>query len=572
VSENSISNKRHDFWAGLTALLAAVLLVAVFFATLYRLRLSLNFNDESFYLAMPYRFLLGDRMFVDELIFFQLSSVIVYPLIALRVHLQGVDGLVLFVRYAYLVFGLLVGCSAFLLFRRSLAWPLALASMLIVPAFVPWGLPSLSYNTMGAGFLVVGLAAGCGGVHYEKKWLLMVAGAAQAASAVAYPTLVVVAAVYGLILLRLTYSRGLLWAAAFLSGLTVIWLPVLLGLWKIGFSHLIEAYSFSAVLGAYFGGSSKVIAIFKDTARSILMYPLLPLAVISLVGAHSLNSPNARRVQAILTVLLPVTLIAWRRLHVPVQSLGIVALWGLLAVVIYATGEEDENDRAVFMHIVIPSLIAGFVYAWSSSNGFLNAGFGLLPAALGASYLYAKSTIRLLRDFGFSRRPSEFATIIPLGLLVSMVVYVQFQFFYFDGSRSELTHTIDSGPFRGIRTSEAHASLIEDLQRDLRRFTVAQDRILFFDSFPAGYLFTSLRPAAKSVWGSPPILTPQADVSHVLSCPPTVAVQVRLWGMQYPPSHPIMKYLAANGFSPLIVTTDYTLYRKSPESIPTPSP
>jgi hypothetical protein len=158
-----------------------------------------------------------------------------------------------------------------------------------------------------------------------------------------------------------------------------------------------------------------------------------------------------------------------------------------------------------------------------------------------------------------------------------MVVFVQFRFFYFDGSRSELIHRIDSGPFRGIRTSEAHASLIEGLQRDLARFTSAQDRILFFDSFPAGYLFTGLRPATKTVWGNPPTL-PQANALHVLSynespaTPPTVAVQIQLWGMQYPPTHPIMKYLAANGFRAVIVTPDYTIYRKSSASTSAPGP
>jgi hypothetical protein len=170
---------------------ALLLLLAALAATIFRLRLGLNFNDEPFYVALPYRFLMGDRMFIDELNYLQFSSVLTYPVVAAWVYFFGNEGIVLAMRVAYFVFASAVGLSAFLALKSRLARPLAIIAAAVIPAFIPWGIPAPSYNTVGAGFLTISLFTAYLSRSSDRSWLALIAGVAQGAATTAYPPLIV---------------------------------------------------------------------------------------------------------------------------------------------------------------------------------------------------------------------------------------------------------------------------------------------------------------------------------------------------------------------------------------------
>ena len=72
-----------------------------------RLRFGVDLTDEAFYVAMPYRFFVGDQPFVDEILIQQTAALMSYPLVAGFVETTGgTDGIVLFLRQAHLVFSL----------------------------------------------------------------------------------------------------------------------------------------------------------------------------------------------------------------------------------------------------------------------------------------------------------------------------------------------------------------------------------------------------------------------------------------------------------------------------------
>ena len=74
-------------------------------------------------------------------------------------------------------------------------WEYALAASLVCVTFVFVSTTNLSYNTLGAGLLVIGMALGARAVvgGGRERWLAA-AGVAQALAALAYPTLVAGAA------------------------------------------------------------------------------------------------------------------------------------------------------------------------------------------------------------------------------------------------------------------------------------------------------------------------------------------------------------------------------------------
>ncbi len=90
-----------------TDVTAAVLfgLLFLFFAFFLNRGLNAALSDESYYFAMPYRFLQGDRMLVDEWYPTQFISFLLTPIVKAYLALKGsTDGILLFFRRLFLVF------------------------------------------------------------------------------------------------------------------------------------------------------------------------------------------------------------------------------------------------------------------------------------------------------------------------------------------------------------------------------------------------------------------------------------------------------------------------------------
>lgn len=125
------------------------------------LHFGVNLLDEALYVAMPYRFTLGDKPFIDEMNVVQSASLITYPAIKLfTLFANGADGIILFTRKLYFAFELLVAYSIFQALRRKLGWQWALLCSLLAIAFVPRGIPNLGYKSLAAGLFTIGVFLG----------------------------------------------------------------------------------------------------------------------------------------------------------------------------------------------------------------------------------------------------------------------------------------------------------------------------------------------------------------------------------------------------------------------------
>ena len=75
-----------------------------------------------------------------------------------------------------------------------------------------------------------------------------------------------------------------------------------------------------------------------------------------------------------------------------------------------------------------------------------------------------------------------------------------FRYVYLDDPIPRLTTRLSDGPFEGLRTTPAKADFITKLGADIRSLAARHSSILFFDDFPAGYLFSDLKAATPAVW------------------------------------------------------------------------
>src|SRR5262249_51822678 len=141
------------------------------------------------------------------------AGIFLWPFLAIHHAIAGWTGVFLFVRILYVAFLAFVGWSVFAFASKHIRVPAALLVGAACLCFIPYGLPGLSYNTVGAGFSAIALFTGAkalleppveGPTHRD---LFFWAGAGQGAAAFAYPTLLVQAVFAGVMVLALADRR-----------------------------------------------------------------------------------------------------------------------------------------------------------------------------------------------------------------------------------------------------------------------------------------------------------------------------------------------------------------------------
>jgi hypothetical protein len=139
--------------------------------------------------------------------------------------------------------------------------------------------------------------------------------------------------------------------------------------------------------------------------------------------------------------------------------------------------------------------IAGGVFAYTSTNGFMMLGAGgiaVMPALLAIA---GERFVTSPRRAGVAI--ALFAIIAAVGLLT--VWSVAFR----DAAPIDQTTRVASGPYAGMLTTPSTAASVVQMQADLRAVVRPGDRLLSYDAMPAPYLMTAAIPAAPMLWTAP---------------------------------------------------------------------
>lgn len=113
--------------------------------------------DEAFYLTIPYRFILGDKILFDEWSNTQLSAVPLMPILKLYISITGgTTGIYLFIRYLYTILKCVVSIMIYVVLKKFSNVGAMITSIAIL-IYSGYGLMVLSYNSLAIGGLSVAL-------------------------------------------------------------------------------------------------------------------------------------------------------------------------------------------------------------------------------------------------------------------------------------------------------------------------------------------------------------------------------------------------------------------------------
>lgn len=512
--------------AGAWTLVCVLALAVLLSLLIWRVPRGYDWTDESYYSAIAYRLLNGDRLLVDTWEVHQFSAVLAAPVLGayLLANHGSADGCMLFLRYFYVSFQLLVSVYAFFVFKKKSGHLAAFFGAAMLLGFSHYAINSYFYDSMALLFSV--LSALLVFDYSERKrggWMSALSGAAYAASIMAFPHFVLSLPVYiGYWWIRIKRSRpdkrevhGALW---FFGGAAAV-ACLLIGL-------ILSKASLSEVAGGVSGmlsdpdhpsiGIVHVLGSYLNALR-VLYGPvsygavsLLALGVWSAYAKRPSLKRNLRMIGTIAAILLMfgVSLRAYTYDWAGYHRINLLAAGlAMIAPGLYFLSGR-KADRAIFLYCLGCALsIATQV---GSNTRILAASGMLLPASV-ATVIYLfdqKETLfRFRYDKGLVTSGGRHVThalytaaAIACAVFVAALFTLRVTAVYRDEPVAELDTKMESGAAKGIYTTLASAERHDRLVADIRSSAPDEGSILIVSLFPEGYMLTGLSVATPSAY------------------------------------------------------------------------
>jgi hypothetical protein len=540
---------------------AAVLAVLVAIASAIRLHFGVDLTDEAYYAVMPYRFVLGDQPYVSDLNVRQNSGLMLVPLVKLWVaRMGGTDGLMLFLRYVYLVARAaltLLGIRA--LWNRA-PGALAVVAPLLVLSFVFFGIPALSYNTMPGSALTATLFSL---LLWTETLLRRYAVAAVVFAGVAAFTHPGVAPI------------------ALAACIAVVWLspPAARRSARVVFAAFIAVSVVLIIVGAIWLGRdhlSRLVTTARLYAGPVLgadRFVTLPQRFVSVVPGGLLIL--ACWVALWFTARMPrtaviVVLVIFVALLLRLDNRAVFACLAAASLPLAVATRRSPGGREMLV-VAILSVCCGLAVSIFSGMGFWNASVGA-DAAVIVTFV---AVDRLFHpDAGPRARMHSFVAPVLAAVVVVALTWGQWRSVYRDDPISQLRTVVRDGPYRGIRTTAGKAEYVTTVQTALRANESGKRSMLAFNGLPSAFLMVDVPPALPTTWISEydaeffvrmrqalaaelPHATRPMLVMQLFRVPVTTDYSVH-W--EYRADDPLLRALLATSPRELARTPDFVLY------------
>lgn len=470
--------------------------LAALVALAHRFRLGADLSDESFSIALPYRFALGDKPFVDELSIQQTTGILLAPFVWVFLKInRGPTGIVLFFRV--LLF-LLKGISALAAYATARRWvksrAVAIAVAFVTFPFVQASIPNVGYNALSMIFVTAGtfFSAAAVAESGSRTRLLFFAGLCHGFAAFAYPPIAPAAILAAMLVFVCMPDRRLEAFGAFVAGgitVAVLVLPSFRHAGIAGIKRSMVPWGGVDVVVAPVDPITKFRGVIDATSKE--MSSVAPYAAIAAAFAAVL------RVRWLTIVIVGGCLVAALLASHDLPRDAVIGshtiiTTGLFAPVLLVVARPDPKIVGGAILVMLPAGVAGLFAGYASSQGPIAAAHAfhalmVLSVLLGARALE-------------QARADAMACLVPAFALTAALVVHDYEFQYRDGPVATLTETVKRGPFKGIRTTPDRARVFAEYSAIIDRYDDPQGRTLILYEHPGFYLFSRRPPGGHSVW------------------------------------------------------------------------
>jgi F0F1-type ATP synthase assembly protein I len=184
-------------------------------------------------------------------------------------------------------------------------------------------------------------------------------------------------------------------------------------------------------------------------------------------------------------------------------SIGYLFYYSTLAPYLLLFVGNDKKIQEIFYIGWLPSFISGILIAYTSGNGYVSAGLGMLSSTI-------VTTLFLIKALKLAAKNNNLKIVIAYGetlaTLLSVIILASSQYYlisvpnltYRDADIYQLHTKIEFGPFRGLYTTQYKKKYLAEIYNDLNAMYQPGYRVVFYyNNFPAGYLLTPMRSATN---------------------------------------------------------------------------
>ncbi len=546
-----------------------ILFAGIITLSVVRIHYGVEIIDESFYLAIAYRFAQGDIPLVDEYNIIQTASFITYPLVKAYLLINGsTEGIMLYIHNCFLLFLVAYFFIIYLVLQSFLPKKIAVMAALPCLFFVPFNLYSFSYNSMGSAFLTLGLFLGIRSILIKQysRAITFLSGLCHGLCVLAYPSFIIPVGLFFLI--RIWHEKQnkkiLLYIAGGLLS-SFVAMPFLI---YAGVDQIKTVLNYINSIGKHAGGLEKFEKIYGQFYH--LTYTWFIYLVTLAIFYSFIRIRFFVGIWVTLLILISFIYLLLQTMFGQSGSLFSVFYFSIIGVTVYLFIHKNYLARRFFLFVLIPSIVAAITGSWTSSNGLVNIGLGAFSGSIATSVL----VYIFIRKFAKSEWHEFFSIIIfcSFSYVIMMYTFITTS----EGRISELKYLMDKGPFKGIFTTLEKKELLDSVYVDIKELEKNGKNVLFYDDFPAGYLFTSMRAASPTLWIFTPHLYKTLDRESVIKYMneqrmPDYVFRINgalidshvFIERKYLPNEPVDKLVYSDAFTPIIARKWYTIFRRS---------
>lgn len=539
-------------------LTALIFLIAGILFYCYRANKGMGvFEDESFYLTIPYRLSMGDSLFCDEWHVSQLSALLQYPLVKLFLIINGsASGLILYWRHMYIVLQSVTAAAAYIMLR-SKNRAAALLFCLVFYFSMPFSIMSVSYNQTGICFSLLTAVMFYTYADSKKKNIhVFITGILFALSVLGNPFIALLYLIYVLAVIIHSIRRSKRGLAAlnwkvflrFTAGIAAAALPcVIFILSRASLSEIAENFPnfFKDPEYAFTSGSTQSANIlinrtgdhflpdgfYTNPALTVFAVICLITTVVCLLDKKRLKRRNiyiiitaAAAAGMSVSLLANTSMIDYTICELPLT---------ILAPVCYFT--STVKDKRALLCIWLYGIVIGIMYFISSDTAFYAMNNALcISGAAGAMIAAGAITDPGVCDTGAEKikGPKEVMGKIkkPVSAVLSLSIclILLFKIYYvsyppafvrlvsYDSPKEQFTQKLNYGPYSGIYTTPEMADNYMLILKDMDYISeISEGPLLTAGLFPYCYLCTDLKYGSFDTWFLPQEIDTTKDTRYV---------------------------------------------------------
>jgi hypothetical protein len=300
-------------------------------------------------------------------------------------------------------------------------------------------------------------------------------------------------------------SKALSVMLYFLGGLTIGVLAITL--YSIPLAQLKENYDLTLAMNTAFRNRPDIGKVFKVILAALQHGPILLSLLLLSLRAKAARKYVPLVCLALFVFILPLTALLTRSRTGGMGAHGATIYIGLLAPAIFSLVRDRKTALIVLVGGWLPATVGAVATSTTSYNGLYSAGAPMELCSVCTFILMMicfdenRAAIASLLQPRFAKLPLSAIRVLPLLLWIGLFSYLTSREIYFEDPLRQLTQRVRTGPFRGLYTTPAKVNYIQTAEELVKPYTQPPGRILFYPTFPAGYLMTRRAPGINTTWG-----------------------------------------------------------------------